>query len=217
MRPPQTFLSPLFKGLLVRREEDPVIFKRTPAPPACSLGPYPLPALRSSAVESHPPWCPGPALPEALPAASPAGAPPSPERAGREAGKRRQNSGLKPMGDLRVRGAFPQGLQSPCWSKHSSQDPCWVSLCSATRPCGLQQIPTPFAPAAARLQQLSQDSDLCPCCCSTQLPLCPFQPFPALSSQCLIGGPPCSSWGVRTPLLCSPSQLGSCFGTAPSS
>lgn len=129
------------------------MLKWAPAPPACSLGPYPHPALRSSAVESRPPWCPGPALPEALPAASPAGAPPSPERDGREAGKRRQNSGLKPMGDLRVRGAFPQGLQSPSWSKHSSQHPCWVSLGSATRPCGLQRIPTPFAPAAAWLQQ----------------------------------------------------------------
>lgn len=47
--------SPLVKGLLIRREEDPVILKWAPTPPAYSLDPYPLPGLWSSSLESCPP------------------------------------------------------------------------------------------------------------------------------------------------------------------
>lgn len=62
-------ISPLVKGLLIGREEYPMTLKWVPSPPACSLGPYPLPGLWSSALESYIPRCPGPALPAALPAA----------------------------------------------------------------------------------------------------------------------------------------------------
>lgn len=191
------------------------MLKWTPTSPACSLGPYPLPGLRSSALGSHPPWRPGPALPEALPAASPAGAAPSPERAVGEAGERRPNSGLRRLGELRVRGAFPRGLHKSSPAPGPNMHPTQGRRTPATKPCGFRlcccRSPTLMSPAAA--QAPAARPGLRPLCCSsTQLLSLPFQAhaFQVAFPAPLAGQDPSSV------LPQPPDGLGGASGTGPS-